>query len=236
MACLETDEVFVVWLLDWRCGLDSKKTTYKSNWISSTNGKNRKKQKQKQKQNKNDQIDILRLKQSFFFRDCVQPPLSFPQIWNPAPWLCRAASKTGGFAQRIHWFCVDERLNLVKQYLTSEKSDSLGPKLSALQLWDCLGEHVEQPPWIMTRRASCCVPLCTNNFRGTPLKHSTSLSTMFVYIRVPPYSRDFEGLFTWSGGPRSSGVGFFCFVSPRAWKQKKPTPLDRGPPLHVNRP
>ena len=43
-------------------------------------------------------------------------------------------------------------------------------------------------------------------------------------------------LFTWSGGPRSSGVSFFCFVSPRAWKQKKPTPLDRGPPLHVNRP
>ena len=43
-------------------------------------------------------------------------------------------------------------------------------------------------------------------------------------------------LFTWSGGPRSSRVGFFCFVSPRAWKQKKPTPLDRGPPLHVNRP
>ena len=23
-------------------------------------------------------------------------------------------------------------------------------------------------------------------------------------------------LFTWSGGPRSSGVSFFCFVSPRA--------------------
>ena len=43
-------------------------------------------------------------------------------------------------------------------------------------------------------------------------------------------------LFTWSEGPRSSGVGFFWFVSPRAWKQKKPTPLDRGPPLHVNRP
>ena len=35
-------------------------------------------------------------------------------------------------------------------------------------------------------------------------------------------------LFTWSGGPRSSGVSFFCFVSPRAWKQKKPTPQDRG--------
>ena len=25
-------------------------------------------------------------------------------------------------------------------------------------------------------------------------------------------------------------------MSPRAWKQKKPTPPDRGPPLHVNRP
>ena len=42
-------------------------------------------------------------------------------------------------------------------------------------------------------------------------------------------------LFTWSEGPRSSGVGFFCFVSSRASKQKKPTPLDRGPPLHVSR-
>ena len=47
---------------------------------------------------------------------------------------------------------------------------------------------------------------------------------------------DVKTLFTWSGGPRFSGVGFFCFVSPRAWKQKKPTPLAWGPPLHVNRP
>ena len=43
-------------------------------------------------------------------------------------------------------------------------------------------------------------------------------------------------LFTWSGGPRSSGVGFFCFHALGDTKQKKPTPLDRGPPLHVNRP
>ena len=42
-------------------------------------------------------------------------------------------------------------------------------------------------------------------------------------------------LFTWSGGPRSSGVGFFCFHALADTKQKKPTPLDRGPPLHVNR-
>ena len=44
-----------------------------------------------------------------------------------------------------------------------------------------------------------------------------------------------KGLFTWSGGPRSSGVGFFCFHALEDTKQKKLTPLDRGPPLHVNR-
>ena len=44
-----------------------------------------------------------------------------------------------------------------------------------------------------------------------------------------------KGLFTWSGGPRSSGVGFFCFHALGDTKQKKLTPLGRGPPLHVNR-
>ena len=43
-----------------------------------------------------------------------------------------------------------------------------------------------------------------------------------------------KDLFTWSGGPQSSGVGFFCFHALEEIKQKKPTPLDRGPPLHVN--
>ena len=42
-------------------------------------------------------------------------------------------------------------------------------------------------------------------------------------------------LFTWSGGPRSSGVGFFCFHALGDTKQKKLTPLDLGPPLYVNR-
>ena len=45
-----------------------------------------------------------------------------------------------------------------------------------------------------------------------------------------------KGLFTWSGEPRSSGVGFFCFHALGDTKQKKPTLLDRGPPHHVNRP
>ena len=36
-------------------------------------------------------------------------------------------------------------------------------------------------------------------------------------------------------GPRSSGVAFFCFHALGDKKQKKPTPLNRGPPLHVNR-
>ena len=44
-----------------------------------------------------------------------------------------------------------------------------------------------------------------------------------------------KGLFTWSGGPLSSGVGFFCFHALEDTKQKKLTPLDRGPPLLVNR-
>ena len=44
-----------------------------------------------------------------------------------------------------------------------------------------------------------------------------------------------KGLFTWSGGPRSSGVSFFCFHALGDTKQKNLTPLDRGPLLHVNR-
>ena len=51
-----------------------------------------------------------------------------------------------------------------------------------------------------------------------------------------PWGRDrTKGLFTWSGGPQSSGVGFFCFHALGDTKQKKLTPLDRGSPLHVNR-
>ena len=49
------------------------------------------------------------------------------------------------------------------------------------------------------------------------------------------FSLHSKGLFTWSGGPRSSRVGFFCFHALGDTKQKKLTPLDRGPPLHVNR-
>ena len=49
------------------------------------------------------------------------------------------------------------------------------------------------------------------------------------------FKGQFKGLFTWSGEPRSSGVGFFCFHALGDTKQKKPTPLDLGPPLHVNR-
>ena len=40
---------------------------------------------------------------------------------------------------------------------------------------------------------------------------------------------DSKGLFTWSRGPRSSGVGFVCFHALGDTKQKKLTPL------HVNR-
>ena len=56
---------------------------------------------------------------------------------------------------------------------------------------------------------------------------------MFMFLAI---LGQFKGLFTWRGGPRSSGVGFFCFHALGDTKQKKLTPRDRGPPLHVNRP
>ena len=59
-----------------------------------------------------------------------------------------------------------------------------------------------------------------------------------IYIKKDVFLLKFEHLdpvyVEW--GPRSSVVSLFCFVFPRAWKQRKLTPLDRGPPLHVNRP
>ena len=61
------------------------------------------------------------------------------------------------------------------------------------------------------------------------------LSFFFLTFALPSASLDLKGLFTWSGRLRSSGVGFFCFHVLGDTKQKKPTPLHRGPPLHVNR-
>ena len=49
------------------------------------------------------------------------------------------------------------------------------------------------------------------------------------------FKNELRACLHWGGGPRSSGVGFFCFHALRGTKQKKTTPLDRGPPLHVNR-
>ena len=61
----------------------------------------------------------------------------------------------------------------------------------------------------------------------------TVLSTYWHYFSF--YIQQSKGLFTWSGGPRSSEVSFFCFHALGDIKQKKLTPLDRGPPLHVTR-
>ena len=41
------------------------------------------------------------------------------------------------------------------------------------------------------------------------------LRFQFKFMRLI-HSANSKTLFTWSGGPRSSGVGFFCFVSLRA--------------------
>ena len=73
----------------------------------------------------------------------------------------------------------------------------------------------------------------TANATDASMLCQQNVKTMYFQALNP---RLFKTLFTWSGGTRSSGVGFFCFVAPRAWKQKKSTPLDRGPPHHINRP
>ena len=91
------------------------------------------------------------------------------------------------------------------------------------------------------RQYTTCLRLPTP---GNEKKYCDTVDTSLRRLSFPFPRVSFDGrfdyliktLFTWSGGPRSDGVGFFCFVSPRAWKQKKQTPLDRGPPLHVNRP
>ena len=50
---------------------------------------------------------------------------------------------------------------------------------------------------------------------------STLLSFFYPYLK---------GLFTWSGGPRSSGVGFFCFHALGDTKQKETYPTRPGSP------
>ena len=68
--------------------------------------------------------------------------------------------------------------------------------------------------------------VATWNKQASVVKNTDIIITNYALIK---------GLFTWSGGPRSGGVGFFCFHALGDTKQKKLTPLDRGPPLHVNR-
>ena len=40
-----------------------------------------------------------------------------------------------------------------------------------------------------------------------------------MHMRARWRRSEIKTLITWSGGPRFSGVGFFCFVSSREWKQ-----------------
>ena len=67
------------------------------------------------------------------------------------------------------------------------------------------------------------------------LSVSESISKRWTTLKIevvgePSNSRELKGLFTWSGGPRSSGVSFFCFHALGDTKQKKLTPLDRAVP------
>ena len=90
--------------------------------------------------------------------------------------------------------------------------------------------HYQIKRCLNKKLCTCFLPIFTGRTSSCWL-HVGNPGLHVRYFRVPS-----KTLFTWRGGPRSSGVGFFCFVSLIAWKQKKPTPLDRGPPLHINRP
>ena len=52
---------------------------------------------------------------------------------------------------------------------------------------------------------------CTGIRQTTEITISNEMSSLFGLSQCVS-----KTLFTWSGVPRSSGVGFFCFVSPRA--------------------
>ena len=51
---------------------------------------------------------------------------------------------------------------------------------------------------------------CKVKMRGSEKKVNENTYDIFSIKRVT------KTLFTWSGGPQFSGVGFFCFLSPRA--------------------
>ena len=83
--------------------------------------------------------------------------------------------------------------------------------------------------------SSICLSSSSVFFRSSPSTMNREKQNS-EYFLAAYKSLATKTLFTWSGGLRSSGEGFFCFHALADTKQKKPTPLDRGPPLHVNRP
>ena len=78
------------------------------------------------------------------------------------------------------------------------------------------------------REKKCSSDILSANQECRLLRPLSRLRAVSLFLQI-------KGLFTWSGGPRSSGVGFFCFHALGDTKQKKLTPLDRGPPPQVNR-
>ena len=99
--------------------------------------------------------------------------------------------------------CCDN-CNKVTDHINDDKADN---RLSNLQ--------------IMTQQANCKKSAKNREYSFAAVNHKNRRCVKATNIKA---------LFTWSGGPRSSGVGFFCFHALADTKQKKPTPLDRGPP------
>ena len=116
------------------------------------------------------------------------------------------------FALPVASFCV--LLGVVAQFGLNRSTKPTTPNISFV-------------PWSPKRGATIMLAKNWSKLVRT-VSHSINQST-------PLFKCQTKDLFTWSGGPRSSGVAFFCFHALGDTKQKKPTPLNRGPPLHVNR-
>ena len=127
----------------------------------------------------------------------------------------------------------------MRNALTTDRIMKIRPTTFVRHIVDVASENCERKDGRKSRRMLPGGRNISQPFKfRTPSISAQSLESLSPRraIRGDSISECTKTLFTWSGGPRSSGVGFFCFHALGDTKQKKPTPLDRGSPLHVNRP
>ena len=65
----------------------------------------------------------------------------------------------------------------------------------------------------LTAVTRLCRSIGQKHISAVSLTGMLSIITAFSRTQLLAKEIEIETLFTWSGGPQSSGVGFFCFVS-----------------------